>query len=63
MKVGKGMSDAFNIKIGVHQRSVLSLFLFAVVMDVLCIDVMDGLLFEILYADDLVMKAASMEGL
>ena len=32
---------------------MLSPFLFAIVMDVVCGDVMDGSLFEILYADDL----------
>ena len=63
VKVGKGMSDAFNVKVGVHQGSVLSPFLFAIVMDVVCGDVMEGLLFEILYADDLVLMAESMEEL
>jgi len=32
-------------------------------MDVVCGDVMEGLLFEILYADDLVLMAESMEEL
>ena len=63
VKVGKGMSDAFSVKVGVHQGSVLSPFLFAIVMDVVCGDVMEGLLFEILYADDLVLMADSMEEL
>jgi hypothetical protein len=63
LKVGKGMSEAFNVKVGVHQGSVLSPFLFAVVMDVVCRDIMEGLLFEILYADDLVLMADSMEEL
>ena len=63
VKVGKGMSDAFSVKVGVHQGSVLSPFLFAIVMDVVCGDVMEGLLFEILYADDLVLMADSMKEL
>jgi hypothetical protein len=63
VKVGKGMSEAFNVKVGVHQGSVLSPFLFAIVMDVVCGDIMEGLLFEILYADDLVLMADSMEEL
>ena len=63
VKVGKGMSEAFSVKVGVHQGSVLSPFLFAIVMDVVCGDVMEGLLFEILYADDLVLMAESMEEL
>ena len=63
VKVGPGMSEAFSVKVGVHQGSVLSPFLFAIVMDVVCGDVMEGLLFEILYADDLVLMADSMEEL
>jgi hypothetical protein len=34
-----------------------------IVMDVVCGDMMEGLLFEILYADDLVLMADSMEEL
>ena len=63
VKVGNGMSDGFSVEVGVHQGSVLSPFLFAIVMDVLCEDVKEGLLFEILYADDLVLMADSMEEL
>jgi hypothetical protein len=63
VKVGKGMSEAFNVKVGVHQGSVLSPFLFAIVMDVVYGDIMGGLLFENLYADDLVLMADSMEEL
>ena len=50
------MSDAFNVKVGVHQGSVLSPVMFAIVVDVVCGDVMEGFLFEILYADDLVLN-------
>ena len=60
VKVGKEMSEAFDVKVGVHQGSVLSPFLFAIVMDVVCGGVMKGLLFEILYADDLILMADSM---
>ena len=60
IKVGTGMSEAFDVRVGVHQGSVLSPFLFVVVMDVVCGHVMEGLLFEILYADDLVLMAETM---
>jgi hypothetical protein len=63
VKVGKGMSESFSVKVGIHQGSVLSPFLFVTVMDVMCGDIMEGLLFEILYADDLVLMADSMEEL
>ena len=59
IKVGAGMSEAFDVRVGIHQGSVLSPFLF-VVMDVVCGHVMEGLLFEILYADDLVLMAETM---
>lgn len=37
VKVGKGMSGAFNVEVGVHQGSVLSPFLIATVTDILCV--------------------------
>ena len=63
VKVGNGMSDGFSVEVGVHQGSVLSPILFAIVMDAICEDAREGLLFEILYADDLVLMADSMEEL
>ncbi|KAA3670323.1 uncharacterized protein DEA37_0010186 [Paragonimus westermani] len=63
VKVGGGMSEAFDVNVGVHQGSVLSPFLFVIIMDVVCGDIMKGLLFEILYADDLVLMADNMEDL
>jgi hypothetical protein len=42
VKVGKKMSETFNVKVGVHQGSVLSPFLFAIVMDVVSGDIMEG---------------------
>ena len=63
VRVANGLSDEFEVKVGVHQGSVLSPFLFNIVMDVVCGNVMEGLLFEILYADDLVLMATSMQEL
>lgn len=62
MKVSTGVSDGFPVKVGlprvgVHQGSVLSPFIFAIVTDALCDDARERLLFEILYPDDLVLMA------
>jgi hypothetical protein len=58
-----GNSEEFEVKVGVHQGSVLSPLLFVVVMEVLAQSVKEGLPWELLYADDLVLIAVSMEGL
>ena len=42
---------------------MLSPFLFAIVLDVVCVDAMRGLLYEILYADDLFLMADGLEEL
>ena len=63
VKVKDEYSDPFDVKVGVHQGSVLSPLLFITVMDVVCSEVKHGLLMEILYADDLVIMAESMEEL
>ena len=49
------------VSVGLHQGSVLSPFLFIMVMDVLTEDVSDGSLMELLYADDLVLCAESLK--
>ena len=58
-----GKTDSFEVKIGLHQGSALSPFLFAVVMDVLSEDVREGMLWDILFADDLVITAKTLEEL
>jgi len=63
VRVESELSDPFEVKVGVHQGSVLSPLLFITVMDVLSKDVREGLLYELLYADDLVLMADSMEEL
>ena len=51
------------MNIGVQQGSVLSPLLFVVVMDVVSSEARSGLPSELLYADDLVHMAPSMEQL
>ena len=58
-----GKTDAFEVKVGLHQGSALSPFLFAVVIDVLSEDVRENMLWDLLFADDLVITAETMEGL
>ena len=48
---------------GMHQGSVLSPFLFAVVVDVVTEFAREGALYELLYADDLVLMSETIEGL
>ncbi|CAK9296894.1 unnamed protein product [Gordionus sp. m RMFG-2023] len=54
-----GDSDSFEVKVGLHQGSVLSPLLFILVMDVVAREMREGLPWEILYADDLVLMANS----
>ena len=51
------------MKVGLHQGSVLSTLLFAAVMDVVASEARSGLASELLYADDLVIMAPTMEQL
>ena len=55
------MSEEFEGNVGVHQRSVLSPLAFAIVVDVVTDDVRNGLMSEMLYADDLVLTSETME--
>ena len=47
---------------GMHQGSVLSLFLFALVVDVVTEFAREGALIELLYTDDLVLMSETIEG-
>ena len=55
------LSEEFDVKVGMHQGSVLSRFLFAVVVDVVTEFAREGALSELLYANDLVLMSETIE--
>ena len=57
--VGEGYSE--EVKVGVHQGSVLSLLLFIIVLEALSREFRCGVPWEDFYADDLVIIAKSLE--
>ena len=63
VRTKQGYSTEFEVKVGVHQGSVLSPLLFVAVMEVVTRRVKEGLPWELLYADDLVLMAQSKEEL
>lgn len=63
VRVNTELSDEFDVKVGVHQGSVLSPLLFIMVLEALSEEFRTGCPWELLYADDLVLVAESMEEL
>ena len=63
VRVGSGLSKEFFVKVGVHQGSVLSRLLFAMVIDEVMKNAREGWMKQILYADDLVLMGETMEEL
>ena len=61
VRVGEGYSEEFEVKVGVHQGSVLSPLLFIIVLEALSREFHAEVPWEDLYADDLVIIAASLE--
>ena len=59
VKFKNSESTAFDVKVGVHQGSVLSPLLFIMVLDALSTEFCVGLPWELLYADDLALIAES----
>ena len=58
-----GRTEMFDVGVGLHQGSALSPFLFVLVMDVLTEEIRNENLWELLYADDLVITAETEEEL
>ena len=63
VRVDSELSEEFEVKVGMHKGSVLSPFLFAVVVVVATEFAREGALSELLYADDLVLLGETMYGL
>ena len=63
MRTAGEVSREFEIKIGLHQWSALSPLLFAVIINVLSEHLLAENLWELLFADDLVIMADSEEQL
>ena len=65
VRVGEGYSEEFEVKVGVHQGSILSPVLFIIVLEALSREFRCGVPWEDLYADDLTggmcQKALDME--
>ena len=57
VRVGEGYSEEFEVKVGVHQGSVLSSLLFIIVLEALSREFHAGVPWEDLYDDDLVIIA------
>ena len=63
VRVDTYLSEEIEVKVGMHQGSVLSPFLLAVVVDVVAEFARVGTLSELLYADDLVLMSETNDGL
>ena len=61
VRVGEGFSKEFEVKVGVHQGSVLSPLLFIIVPEALSREFRAGVPWEDLYADDPVIIADSLK--
>ena len=63
VRVGSAYAEEFEVKVGVHQGSVLSPLLFAIVVHVITKKAKRGVVNELLYADDLVLMSEAMKDL
>ena len=63
VRVDSELSEKFVVNVGMHQGSILSPFLFVVVVDVVTEFAREVALSELLYADDLVLMSETIVGL
>ena len=63
VKVGDGYNEEFDVGVGVHQGSVLSLLLFIIVLEATSMDFQTGAPWELLDVDDLVIISDKMKDL
>ena len=63
VRVKGKLGEEFEVKVGVHQGSVLSPILFAIILEALSRGFSAGLPWELFYADDLVIMADSLDEL
>ena len=61
VRVGEGYSEEFEVKVSVHQGSVLSPLLFIIVLEALSREFCSAIPWEDLYADDLVIITESLK--
>ena len=61
VRVDSELSEEFEVNVGMHHRSVLESFRFAVVVDVATEYASEVALSELLYADDLVLMSETMK--
>ena len=62
VRVGLELCEEFDVKVGVKLGFVLSPLVFAIVVEVVLESVKNGLMYEMLYADDLVLISETIEG-
>ena len=62
VRVDSELSEEFVANVGMHRGSMLSPFLFAVVVDVVTEFAREGALSELLFADDFVLMSETIKG-